>query len=179
MAEDEFQVKSKSATWSVSGLAESGCCTAMLVRSIASIAILLTLTGCDGGRGVGPSTRSRLETAVTSNAAFFDFAADTSIAWDRVYIFDCYSSRASVENALGFSWPDFSSTQIESSDSVVLVVFVQNGKVVGWYEQPRSIELGGLANGKGYSRSEAVFNIDRSTGKIELMFRTSKSTHSG
>jgi hypothetical protein len=152
---------------------------AMVIRSIAFIAILLALTGCDGGRGVAPSTQSRLETAVTSGAASFDFAADTSFAWDRTYIFDCYSSRASVENALGFSWPDFSNTQIESSDSVVLVIFVQNGKVVGWYEQPRNIELGGLANDKGYGRSEAVFNIDRSTGRIELKVRTPATSGSG
>jgi hypothetical protein len=44
----------------------------------------------------------------------------------------------------------------------------QNGKVVGWYEQPRRIELGHLANDKGYSRSEAVFNVDRSSGRVEL-----------
>jgi hypothetical protein len=105
---------------------------------------------------------------VASGAASFDFAADPAFAWDRMYVFGCYSSRASVEKALGFSWPDFSKTTIEYSDSVVLVVFVHHGKVVGWYEQPRSIELGYLANDKGYTRSEAVFDVDRSTGSIEL-----------
>jgi hypothetical protein len=49
-----------------------------------------------------------------------------------------------------------------------LVVFVKNGKVVGWYEQPLSIELGYLANEKGYNRSEAVFDVDRSSGRVEL-----------
>jgi len=113
-----------------------------------------------------------LESAVASGATSFDFAGDRVFAWDRMYVFDCYSSRASVEKALGFAWPDFSKTTIESSDSVVLVVFVQNAKVVGWFEQPRTIELGHLANEKGYARSEAVFEVDRGTGRVELKPQT-------
>lgn len=85
-----------------------------------------------------------------------------------MHVFGCYSSRESVEKALGFPWSDFSKSAIESSDSVVLVVFVQNRKVVGWYEQPRTIELGGLANERGYARSEADFEIDRAAGRVEL-----------
>jgi hypothetical protein len=144
----------------------------MAFRCIAIIVSLLWLAGCDGGRGQAPSAQSRLESAVASGAASFDFAADPAFAWDRMYVFGCYSSRASVEKALGFSWPDFGTTTIESADSVVLVVFVRNGKVVGWYEQPRSIELAYLANDKGYTPSEAVFDVDRSTGKVELKSRT-------
>ena len=74
----------------------------------------------------------------------------------------------SVEKALGFKKPGFRSTTIASSDSVVLVVFVRDGKVVDWYEQPRSIELGWLANDKGYLPSEAQFEIDRTSGSVEL-----------
>lgn len=151
----------------------------MATRSIAKIIALMTLAGCDDGRGMATSTQSRLESAVNSGAASIDFAADPAFAWDRMYVFGCYSSRASVEKALGFSWPDFSKTTIESSDSVVMVVFVQNGKVIGWYEQPRTIELGDLPNDNGYSRSEAVFNVDRSTGRIELKTRTSATTGAG
>ena len=144
----------------------------MNVRAIAIIIALLSLVGCDNGRRKAPSTQSRLEAAVASGATSFDFAADPAFAWNRMYVFGCYSSRASVEKALGFKWPDFDKTTIESSDSVVLVVFVQNGKVVGWYEQPRSVELGYLANDEGYTPSEAVFDVDRSTGRVELKSRT-------
>jgi hypothetical protein len=140
----------------------------MTFRALTIIIALLTLAGCDGGRRQAPPTRSRLESVVASGASSFDFAADPGFAWDRMYVFDCYSDRASVEKALGFPWPDFSKTTVASSDGVVLVVFGQGGKVVGWYEQPRHIELGGLANDKGYGRSEAVFDIDRSTGRVKL-----------
>jgi len=143
------------------------------MRLITIIFALFLFAGCDGGGddgggGGASSTRSRLGTAVASGATSFDFAADPAFAWDRLYVFDCYSSRASVEKALGFAWPEFGETTVASSDSVVLVVFVQNGKVVGWYEQPRTIELGGLANEKGYSRSEARFKMDRASGRVEL-----------
>lgn len=84
-----------------------------------------------------------------------------------MYVFGCYSSRAEVEKS-GFAWADFDRTTVASSDGVVLVVFVRNGKVVGWYEQPRKIELGHLANKKGYARSEAVFKVDRRGGRVEL-----------
>lgn len=143
------------------------------MRVIAFILGLVLVAGCSGGGGNGASsTQSRLESAVASGVTSFDFAADPAFAWDRMYVFGCYSTRATVEKSLGFKWADFSKTTIESSDGVVLVVFVQNGKVVGWYEQPRRIELGHLANDKGYTRSEAVFDVDRSTGRIALKSRT-------
>jgi hypothetical protein len=85
-----------------------------------------------------------------------------------MYVFGCYSSRESVEKSLGFAWPDFDRTTIAYSDSVVLVVFVQSGRVVGWYEQPRTIELGWLAHSEGYARSQARFRIDRAGGRVEL-----------
>jgi hypothetical protein len=143
------------------------------MRVIAVILELLLVAGCsDGGGNGAPSTQSRLESAVASGATSFDFAADPAFAWDRMYVFGCYSNRALVEKALRFSWPDFTKTTIESSDSVVLLVFVQNAKVVGWYEQSRNIELGYLANEEGYTRSQGVFDVDRSMGRSELRSRT-------
>jgi hypothetical protein len=139
------------------------------MRLVTLLLALSLIAGCDGGGTNGASlTQSRLESAVASGATSFDFAADPAFAWDRMYVFGCYSSRASVEGALGFSWPDFNKTTIESSDSVVLVVFVKNGKVISWYEQPRKIGLSHLANDKGYSRSEALFIVDRSSGWVEF-----------
>src|SRR3982751_5557387 len=126
------------------------------------LAIFLAI-GCDtGGSGrSSSSTQSPLESAVASGATSFDFAADPTLAWDRMFVFDCYSSQAEVEKALGFKWAEFSQTTIASSDGVVLVTFIQNGKVVDWYEQPRLIDLSWLANDIGYSRAEARFKIER------------------
>lgn len=112
--------------------------------------------------------RDRLESSVSSNESTFDFAADSAFRWDRMFVFGPYSGQESVEKSLGFKWHDYHRTSIESSDSVCLVVFVQAGKVVHWYEQPRTVELAGLANGKGYRRPEAVFKIERTGGRAEL-----------
>ena len=140
----------------------------MIVRLALLVVLLGCCASCDSGQGQATTVQTRLEAAVAAGETSFDFAAGSAFAWDYMYVFDCYSDRASVEKALGFAWPDFSKTSIESSDSVVLVVFVQNGKVVGWYEQPRTIELGYLANDQGYARSEAVFDVDRTNDRVAL-----------
>ena len=139
-----------------------------LARHLAILFALLSLAGCDGGRGQAPSVQARLEAAVASGSKSFDFAADPAFAWDRMYVFGCYSNRAAVEQALGCLWPEFGKTTIDSSDAVVLLVFVDSGKVVGWYEQPRKIELGELANHDGYVRPQAKFNIERTSGTTVL-----------
>ena len=135
-------------------------------RIIFALLLWVLLSGCD--KTGGSKTQSRLESAVSSGAASFDFSADPAFTWNRMYVFDCYSSQSTVETALGFKWPDFRKTSIETSDSVALVVFVKQASVVYWYEQPRSIELCGLANGRGYARTEAKFSIVRTGGKPEL-----------
>lgn len=112
---------------------------------------------------------SELRAAVASGAPTFDFASASTFAWDRMFVFGCYTSRSDVETALGFEWPDFRKTSIESSDSVCLVVFVRGTSVVYWYEQPRSVELGGLANRNGYLPSEAKFRVAQNVGRAELM----------
>lgn len=144
----------------------------MCCRTLTILIAWLCLVGCSDGRGQAASTQARLELSVDSSAAAFDFADDPAFAWDRMHVFSCYSTRETVERSLGFLWRDFGNTTIESSDSVILVVFVQNGRVVGWYEQPRSIDLDRLANQRGYSRSEALFDIDRSSGRVELKHRS-------
>lgn len=115
------------------------------------------------------AVQRQLEAAVTSGHEFFSFQSATPFAWDRMFVFDCYTHRSDVEKALGFEWPDYRRTSIESSDAVCLVVFVSGGEVVYWYEQPRSIELGYLANGKGYSPADATFYIARDGERVELV----------
>jgi len=126
---------------------------------------LVLLTGC--GKSKSP-VQGRLEAQAASGAASFDFAAESPFAWDRLYIFAPYSPRASVEKSLGFAWPDYRQTSIESSDSVCLVIFVKDSQVVHWFEQPRFVDLCDLASKKGYGRSEATFEIHREQGRVAL-----------
>jgi hypothetical protein len=110
----------------------------------------------------------RVKAAVSSGATELDFVSATPFEWDRMYVFGCYTPRSEVERALRFEWPGFRRTSIERSDSVCLVAFVRNSEVIYWYEQPRTIELGGLANGKGYSPSKANFRVVRTDDQVAL-----------
>ena len=129
------------------------------------IGLALLVIWLGGGRR---QPQRALTMSVESDAESFDFAAETPFAWDRMYVFGCYSSRVKVEQDLGFSWPDYHETSIGYSDSVNLVVFTRENRVVAWFEQPRAIELGDLDNGRGYSRSEAHFRIRREDGRTSL-----------
>lgn len=85
-----------------------------------------------------------------------------------MFVFGCYTRREDAEKVLGFEWPDFDKTSIQSSDSCCLIVFVRGSKVVHWYEQPRTVETGGLANQEGYRSSEAKFCIVRTGDRWQL-----------
>jgi hypothetical protein len=142
----------------------------MAVHVTKCILVMLLLAGCrdadERGEAPGaaaPLIRSRLEAAVASGATSFDFAAaDPAFDWDRMHIFGPYRTKAEVAKELGFSWSGFDRTTIETSDSVVLVVFVRDGKVVHWYEHPRDAgDLAPLGGRRGYTRTEATFRIER------------------
>ncbi len=89
-----------------------------------------------------------------------DFNEIAPFAWDRVYIFGPYTPHQRIHDSLGFHWPDVSATTIEYSDVVCLVVFVQSGQVVDWFEHTLNRgDLMQLTNPQGYSREEARFQI--------------------
>ena len=115
------------------------------------------------------SVGSRLASKVASEESSFDFSEETLFPWDRMFVFDCYTIRTTVDKTLGFEWSGYNDTSIESSDSVLLVVFVKDGKVVYWYEQPRAIELGWIVKVDGYPKTDAKFQIVRTAdGRAEL-----------
>jgi hypothetical protein len=92
--------------------------------------------------------------------AVVDLAQVGPTDWDRVYIFHPYTSTETIQQALGFRWPDAERTSIESNDGVNLVVFVKGGESVGWFEHPRNRgDLTGIANMAGYSRKDARFLV--------------------
>jgi hypothetical protein len=141
------------------------------MRLISSILVIVLIVGCtdSGGGGVTPPVEAQLEASIASGATSFDFAAVPGFAWDRMFVFGPYTTKSEVENTLGFEWSDYQRTGIEALDSINLVVFVKDRTVVYWYEQSRFIELVGLANGKGYPRSDAKFRVAHHTDRAELL----------
>ena len=112
--------------------------------------------------------RDRLESRMAAGAESFDFAAEAPFAWDRMFVFGPYTTQWQVEKALGFPWPDYRHTSINDSKARCLVIFVANHKVVYWYEQPRTVALGWLANYEGYDRANATFVVDRTNSRPAL-----------
>lgn len=111
---------------------------------------------------------SRIESHVAAGHRSLDLAALTPFAWDRMYVFGPYTDHSRVERTLGFKWPEYAQTTIASSDSVCLLLFVAEGRIVHWCEQPRSVDFVKLAGPHGYSPSDARFMVDSDGGHILL-----------
>ncbi len=67
-----------------------------------------------------------------------NFSEATSLKFDKVCIFGPYSSNADVSEILGFDWDIESRTNISSSDSVNIIVFTKNKKVIEYTAHPRN-----------------------------------------
>ena len=105
----------------------------------------------------------RISVAVeASDVSMVNVSEVAAFAWDRLFVFPPYTSSAQVEKELGFRWSE--SARIESSDSFVLLVFVDGGRVVRFIEQPRSSgDFSPCHRAGGFSRSEAVFRFTKDT----------------
>jgi len=63
-----------------------------------------------------------------------------------------------INAQLGFDWPEVEKTQIYSSDTFYLLVFVRNQKVVKYFKVPRAIgEFQDLEVGNTFPRGGDLF----------------------
>jgi hypothetical protein len=80
--------------------------------------------------------------------------------WDRFFVFAPYAPAEKVRQELGSAWPE--AGRIEKRDDVVLMVFVNQGRVVRFVDLPRSgADFAGAARQGGYSHSDAVFRCTK------------------
>jgi len=114
------------------------------VRRLASVLVLvaafvLVVSGC--GSRAAPD--SELSNAITKQAeagagTVIDFVALTDFQWERLYIFDPYTTVDEIHRALGFRWNAAASTGIDKLDGIALLVFVEGDEVVRYVEHPRN-----------------------------------------
>ena len=117
--------------------------------------------------GVSYSTRKRIDLSSALQVriqhdpeGLLDFRDIAPFRWDQIFIFRPYSSHAVINKALGFQWKDVEESIISQSDSVNLIVLVDEHRVVHWCELPRSIcDLSNVASTNGYTRENAIFQI--------------------
>jgi hypothetical protein len=73
------------------------------------------------------------------------FADIAPYPWDRMFVFEPYSSHATIEAKTG-PFPANARLTIDTNDGVVLVTFVRDNHVAGWFEHPRKeVDLATLA----------------------------------
>lgn len=61
----------------------------------------------------------------------------TDFDWDRAHVFGCYTTEQEIDAELGFRWRAAAVEDIGSYDSVALLVFVADGRVVRHVLHPR------------------------------------------
>ena len=86
----------------------------------------------------------------------------TDFEWELLHIFGPYSTRESVERALGFEWigARFLSSALRNDETACLLVFVLKGEVVHGVEIERYLaDFAGLASGSPYPPQAAHFFI--------------------
>jgi hypothetical protein len=94
--------------------------------------------------------------AQASDVGVVNVPAVAPFAWDRFFVFPPYATSSTVAKELGSSWSG--SARIEMRDDIALLVFVDQGRVVRFVEQPRrSGDFSECHRPGGFARSEAVF----------------------
>lgn len=95
-----------------------------------------------------------------ANVAQVRFKDLTDFAWDKVHLFNPYTSTEKIHEDLGYVWPPAQSIGLYTRDDISLMVFMNRGKVVFYVEQPRSpVDVKGNYKQGGYSPDEAIFGV--------------------
>ena len=84
--------------------------------------------------------------------------------WDRLYVFGPGTPMATVRDSVGGLWPGAARYGSATSDTVSLLVFMADRRVLAAAVHPRRHgDFAPARTGRGYAPSEAVFRVD-STG---------------
>jgi hypothetical protein len=118
--------------------------------------VLLTLPSCE-------SPTLNLSEEITrqfqsSGRTFVNLAKVLPSVWDKVCILGPYSTSKHAYDTLGFAWPVETHSTISVSDSIALLLFVNNKEIVEFVEHPR--RDGDFANlsRQCFAREKATFH---------------------
>ena len=118
--------------------------------------LLLILSACDSS---SPNMTEKITHQFQSSGrTFVNLANVVQNTWDKVCILGPYSTSKHAYDTLGFAWPVEKQSTIATSDSIALLLFVENQKVVEFVEHPR--RDGDFANlsRQCFKREEATFH---------------------
>lgn len=101
----------------------------------------------------------------------------TPFLWDKLYIFSPYTTSEVINKTLKLKWDKIECSSIASNDSINLLVFLKDGKVVNYLEHPRNVDFEPLARNsdqnhknipESFSPDTAVFAITLENDRISL-----------
>jgi hypothetical protein len=113
-----------------------------------------------------PVSQALADVAARGEPTTIDIATIASFEWDKLYIFEPYTSPERVEQYLGFRWPQASMYSVKDGKDAALFVFVKGQKVVHAFRHSRALgDFSPVANPNGYKHEEARFGIQYDTGR--------------
>jgi hypothetical protein len=116
------------------------------------ILTVAALCGCND-----PTSSSIAAQFSASNGRRVDLESAVDGSWDRVCVLGPYSTDADAAEALGFSWPANTLTDIASDDGISLLIFAQGKSVVKFVEHPRNSGDFSNLRGRCFPRTSAKF----------------------
>ena len=126
----------------------------VLVISVLALATLLALSAC-ADSGLDERITSTVDGASGTQLRMSDV---TDFAWEELYVFPPYTSQEQIDRALGFEWSDPSGISLK--DTITLLVFVDDGEVVGWVAPLRSeADFASLSEGSPWTPETALYRV--------------------
>ena len=84
------------------------------------------------------------------------------VQWDRLYIFNPYSTSEEIESKIGTFWLDGRMTKISSNDNIALLLFMEGNSVRQYVEFYRGNgDFTSFENGLSYKKNQAFFVQDK------------------
>ena len=121
---------------------------------VLALATLLALSAC-ADSGLDERITSTVDESSGTQLRMSDL---TDFAWEEFYVFAPYTSQEQVDRALGFEWSDPSGISVK--DTITLLVFVDDGEVVGWVAPLRSeADFASLSGGSPWTPETAQFRV--------------------
>ena len=121
---------------------------------VLALATLLALSAC-ADSGLDERITSTVDGASGTQLRISDH---TDFAWEELYVFPPYTSQEQIDRALGFEWSDPSGISLK--DTITLLVFVDDGEVVGWVAPLRSeADFASLSEGSPWTPETALFRV--------------------
>ncbi|AOZ90776.1 hypothetical protein [Paenibacillus crassostreae] len=129
------------------------------------VSVLVTLLSLDKDQKLLSASELKESFKKVEDNGEFSFDSITNFEWDTLYLLTPYSSIDQIKDIRGIKNID---TNISESDSINLLVFSKENKVVTYLDFPRIYGDFAYVTQKQYERHKAVFILDRNEITINL-----------